>query len=179
MLKLGYMKHSFINNRGFTIVELLIVVVVIGILGAITIVSYTGIQNRAHDTAVESDIANLVKIIHIYEVDNGQFPTAGSKLAQPNSTLFTGINFKPSKSSYNTSTDNLFYCKGTVSGADTFNISLRSKSGAFYLYKSNGGLSKTSTGNIYSGCMNGFDGTTAGYSYGYYMATNSWYSWTN
>ena len=39
-------------KQGFTIVELLIVIVVIAILAAITIVAYTGIQNRAYDTAV-------------------------------------------------------------------------------------------------------------------------------
>lgn len=39
------------KNAGFTIVELLIVIVVIGILAAITIVSFNGVQNRAKDTA--------------------------------------------------------------------------------------------------------------------------------
>lgn len=37
------------QNSGFTIVELLIVIVVIGILAAITIVAYNGVQQRARD----------------------------------------------------------------------------------------------------------------------------------
>lgn len=43
----------FKNKNGFTIVELLIVIVVIGILAAITIVAYNGIQNRAQDTKIK------------------------------------------------------------------------------------------------------------------------------
>ncbi len=46
---------------GFTIVELLIVIVVIAILAAISVVAYTGIQNRANDAAVKSDLANAAK----------------------------------------------------------------------------------------------------------------------
>lgn len=51
------MTLSFVANkkRGFTIIELLIVIVVIGILAAITIVSYTGVQKGAIDKAVLSD----------------------------------------------------------------------------------------------------------------------------
>jgi len=49
------------NEIGFTIVELLIVIVVIGILAAITIVSYNGIQDRARTAQVNADLANLDK----------------------------------------------------------------------------------------------------------------------
>jgi len=46
-------------NSGFTIVELLIVMVIIGILAGITLVVYTGIQARAHDVSVVSDLDRL------------------------------------------------------------------------------------------------------------------------
>jgi prepilin-type N-terminal cleavage/methylation domain-containing protein len=52
-------------KRGFTIVELLIVIVVIGILAAITIVAYNGIQNRAVETAVLSDLNTFQKQIEL------------------------------------------------------------------------------------------------------------------
>ena len=48
---------------GFTIVELLVVIVVIGILAAIAIVSYTGIQNKANTTALVSDLDNVNQAI--------------------------------------------------------------------------------------------------------------------
>ncbi len=48
------------KSRGFTIVELLIVVVVIAILAAITIVSYNGISRQAKNSALQSDIASAI-----------------------------------------------------------------------------------------------------------------------
>ncbi|MDT4867500.1 type II secretion system protein G [compost metagenome] len=47
------------KQSGFTIVELLIVIVVIGILAAITVVAYNGIQQRARDTERTTDIKQL------------------------------------------------------------------------------------------------------------------------
>lgn len=49
------------KQTGFTIVELLIVVVVIAIFAAITIVAYNGIQNRSRDSSVKSDVSNAFK----------------------------------------------------------------------------------------------------------------------
>ena len=51
------------KQTGFTIVELLIVIVVIGILAAITIVAYNGVQSRAHSAKIDSDLAQLEKAI--------------------------------------------------------------------------------------------------------------------
>ncbi|MBC7868734.1 prepilin-type N-terminal cleavage/methylation domain-containing protein [Candidatus Saccharibacteria bacterium] len=63
-----------INTSGFTIVELLIVIVVIGILAAITIVAYNGIQSRARAAAVSSALEQTVKKLALYAVDNNVFP---------------------------------------------------------------------------------------------------------
>jgi|LSQX01.1.fsa_nt_gb prepilin-type N-terminal cleavage/methylation domain-containing protein len=62
------------RNNGFTIVELLIVIVVIAILAAISIFAYNGIQQRARETAIKTDFSNATKKIHIYQVDNGKYP---------------------------------------------------------------------------------------------------------
>ena len=51
----------FGTKNGFTIVELLIVIVVIGILAAITIVAFSGIQNRANNTTLSTDLSNAQK----------------------------------------------------------------------------------------------------------------------
>lgn len=60
---------------GFTIVELLVVIVVIGILASITVVAYNGIQERARDTKRKSDVAQIVKLLATYEAQNGPMHT--------------------------------------------------------------------------------------------------------
>lgn len=62
-------------QRGFTIVELLIVIVVIGILAAIVIVAYNGITNNARNNAWRSDAQNLAKIAEIVNTERGSYPT--------------------------------------------------------------------------------------------------------
>ncbi len=64
------------NNSGFTIVELLVVIVVIGILAAITIISYTGINQKAVVSTLQSDLSNAQKQISMYRVVHSSYPTA-------------------------------------------------------------------------------------------------------
>ncbi len=64
------------KNNGFTIVELLVVIVVIGILAAITIVSYTGISQRAVVASVQSDLDNASKKLKMYYTLYESYPTA-------------------------------------------------------------------------------------------------------
>jgi len=64
------------NTSGFTIVELLIVIVVIGILAAITIVAFNGIQNRAENTKTTQALTSVAKALQLYRVDNGDYPTS-------------------------------------------------------------------------------------------------------
>ncbi|MFZ1250683.1 MAG: LamG-like jellyroll fold domain-containing protein [Candidatus Microsaccharimonas sp.] len=58
----GHLPSRF-RATGFTIVELLIVIVVIAILAAITIVAFNGVQNRAKVSALQSDIAGAVRSV--------------------------------------------------------------------------------------------------------------------
>lgn len=62
------------TRHGFTIVELLIVIVVIGILAAIVVVAYRGMQERAAESVAESSITQAAKKIKIHSVTNGSYP---------------------------------------------------------------------------------------------------------
>jgi prepilin-type N-terminal cleavage/methylation domain-containing protein len=64
--------------HGFTIVELLVVIVVIAILAAITIVAYTGISSKATAASLVSDLDNASKQIKLFQVINGAYPTANN-----------------------------------------------------------------------------------------------------
>jgi len=62
---------------GFTIVELLIVIVVIGVLAAVVIVAYSGIQERARASAASSALTQAAKKIALWQIDNpGSVPTS-------------------------------------------------------------------------------------------------------
>lgn len=65
------------ENYGFTLVELLIVIVIIAILAAITIVAYNGIQGRARDSARSQALQQVESALAMYYTDNGQYPTSG------------------------------------------------------------------------------------------------------
>lgn len=78
------------KQQGFTIVELLIVIVVIGILAALVITTFTGIQQKARNTERETDIKALQGQIEAYYAQNGRYPT----LANMNDTSFRDTNMK-------------------------------------------------------------------------------------
>lgn len=65
------------RKSGFTIVELLIVVVVIGILAAIVTVAYNGITERARINQASSELASFKKAMLAYKVINGELPPVG------------------------------------------------------------------------------------------------------
>lgn len=78
------------TSRGFTIVELLIVIVVIGILAALVIVTYNGIQQKARDTERKTDVNALHGQLEAYQAQNGKYPT----LANVNDATFRSTNMK-------------------------------------------------------------------------------------
>lgn len=83
------------KQTGFTIVELLIVVVVIAILAAITVVSYTNIQTQARDSQRKSDLVALAKAYSMYRSETSEFITSGGGTGNGdgwlNSTLQTTL----------------------------------------------------------------------------------------
>ncbi|OYX41239.1 hypothetical protein B7Y94_05345 [Candidatus Saccharibacteria bacterium 32-49-12] len=64
------------KQKGFTIVELLIVIVVIGILAAISIVAYNNVTQKARDDQRVTDARNIINAAASYQAENGTWPTA-------------------------------------------------------------------------------------------------------
>lgn len=112
------MAHSTNKLRGFTIVELLIVIVVIAILASISIVSYNGIQNRAKATAATSAAKNVAVKAEMANTFKGYYPgtiadfddNSESKIAG------TGLKLNPTVTSAN-GTDTVIYQKCTAGAA--------------------------------------------------------------
>jgi prepilin-type N-terminal cleavage/methylation domain-containing protein len=145
--------------NGFTIVELLIVIVVIGILVAISLVSYNGVKNRANDAAVLSDMNALAKNLAIRSVDSPVYPEVYSGI---NNT----IRAKLSRSAYDQGTFNLPYCLST--DGLSYMILGRSKSGNMWSIQSNGSI------QVYSGVWSTGGGHFICNAQGF--STNTW-SW--
>lgn len=163
------------TTSGFTIVELLIVIVVIAILAAITVVAFNGVTDRANNSAVQNDLTNMAKRIEMDRVDRGTYIPGGS--ASGDSTLFPGFTFEPTKNAYYTNAHNLYYCNGDLDGEDTFRIMARSKSGTTYRYSPESGIENL--GSIGVGTAVACNGLTDySHSYGYFSTNERWYSWT-
>src|SRR3954463_4259853 len=78
------------RNQGFTIVELLIVIVVIGILALLVITTYSGIQAKARNSKRTSDVKSLQTHIEAFFSQNGYYPSR----ADMNSGSWLGSNMK-------------------------------------------------------------------------------------
>ena len=107
------------NQKGFTIVELLIVIVVIGILAAITIVAFNGVQNRGKASSAQSAANAIVKKAEAYNSIVGSYPTTVANFdAQKESTVTgQGIGLGTPSSSNGTNTVSYEYCSaGTPTG---------------------------------------------------------------
>ncbi|MEM9530620.1 MAG: type II secretion system major pseudopilin GspG [Pseudomonadota bacterium] len=64
------------KNRGFTLVEILVVVVIIGILSTIVVLNVGGSADQSRQTAAQADVKNLEQALEIYKLQNGFYPSS-------------------------------------------------------------------------------------------------------
>ena len=105
------------DGYGFTIVELLIVIVVIGILAAIGLVAYSGVQNKAHDSIVRQDLANFHKNLELVKVELGRYPIARDEFPP---------NLKLSYDSYSKTANGINYVTDPEGTTYAFGVTSRS-----------------------------------------------------
>ncbi len=105
------------KRAGFTIVELLVVIVVIAVLAAITVVAYNQVQDRAREAVAKDAASQAYRKLATYFVDNGSYPTNLQTL---------GINTNDGQATYQYNYDNSVnpsaFCITITTNGDEFYI---------------------------------------------------------
>jgi len=70
---LDLQRHYY--RRGFTLIEIMVVIVILGILAALVVPKVVGRADDARVTAARQDIAQIMQALNLYRLDNGRYPT--------------------------------------------------------------------------------------------------------
>ncbi len=171
------------KQRGFTIVELLIVIVVIAILASVVIVGYGAVTDNAKNTAFKSELTRIGEEIKIGTVDKGILDGGATSALGGDSTRLTGVAVSPKREDFDLTTPNLFYCAGTVNGVKEYSLTGKSSHGKIFYVRSNQVATElpSSTSMNYSSICPA-TGFTAPYTwaYGYNPSPQyGWFPWAN
>lgn len=101
------MNTQFNFNKGFTIIELLVVIIVLGILVAIVARNYTVARDDAWDTSVKGSLQQIGATLETYYSTNARYPAGSTELSAPELRLaIDAAGFKT-----NNLENNLLYCR--------------------------------------------------------------------
>jgi prepilin-type N-terminal cleavage/methylation domain-containing protein len=126
------LKKRNLNNRGFTIVELLIVIVVIGILALLVITTYSGIQAKARNAKRQTDVQSLQTQVEAFFTQNAYYPSN----ADMNSISWRATNMK--SLDVNAMVDPSSSCSPTTTGSTCLATAPAAKTYAYQPVNSSG-----------------------------------------
>lgn len=73
--------HSVRRSRGFTLIEIMVVIVILGVLAALVVPKVMSRPDEARVVAARQDIASLMQALKLYRLDNRRYPTTEQGLA--------------------------------------------------------------------------------------------------
>lgn len=103
-------------RHGFTIVELLIVIAVIGLLATISIVAYSNVQSKARASALQANLNQIYKKAQVFSLTEGRYPATLSEIGINNSSSIT-YQYQPNSTTAPTS-----YCLQASTGGVIYKI---------------------------------------------------------
>lgn len=125
------------NQRahGFTIVELLIVIVVIGVLAAISVTVYVNVQGSARAAAVRTDLVGAKKQLEQFNVEKGRYPSSAADMSEVGLRIGSTSNYEVRPSSYN-----FYYCADIVNNEFSIGSRVADSKGTSLYITSTGGV---------------------------------------
>ncbi len=73
-----FYNRMYKKEKGFTLVELMVVIIILAVLTGIAVPSYLALRNRARLQATRSEMLNIATAIAVYEADTDGFPVAAT-----------------------------------------------------------------------------------------------------
>lgn len=111
-----------VYKKAFTIVELLVVVVVIGILAIISLVAYSGITQKANVATIISDLNSASKQLKIFNVSNDVYPSSISDCPTPSVGSLCLKSSSDTFYQYTAGTNNKFFCLTATKSTISYNL---------------------------------------------------------